>query len=96
MKVLDYDDVSKCPAFETGDKIVLNGQIFKCVGGSEMKDYNEILDLDQGYVNVYIYDGKISMVYGYKVELEVSREQALKIASMLTEAAGVVEHADRD
>ena len=55
-----------------------------------MKDYNEILDMDQGYVNVYIYDGKISIVYGYKVELEVSREQALKIASMLTEAAEVV------
>lgn len=55
-----------------------------------MKDYNEILDMDQGYVNVYIYDGKISIVYGYKVELEVSREQALKIASMLTEAAGAL------
>lgn len=56
-----------------------------------MKDYNEILDMEQGYVNVYINDGKISIVYGYKVELEVSRIQALKIASMLTEAAEGVE-----
>lgn len=65
-----------------------------------MKDYNETFnstfDLDQGYVNVYTYDRKITIVYGYKVELEVSREQALKIAEMLTEASGVVEHADRD
>ncbi len=34
MKVLEYDDVSKYPAYETGDKIVLNGQKFKCVGGT--------------------------------------------------------------
>lgn len=55
-----------------------------------MKDYNKTLDMDQGYVNVYTYDRKITIVYGYKVELEVSREQALKIAEMLTESAGVV------
>ena len=61
-----------------------------------MKDYNETLDMDQGYVNVYTYDRKITIVYGYKVELEVSREQALKIAEMLTESAKTVKHADRD
>ena len=30
MKVLDYDDVSKCPAYEIGDEIIYNGQTFKC------------------------------------------------------------------
>lgn len=59
-----------------------------------MKDYNETLDMEQGYVNVYTYDRKITIVYGYKVELEVSREQALKIAEMLTESAEAVEHND--
>ena len=50
MKVLDYDDVSKCSAFETGDKIVLNGQIFKCVGGSEMDVYSEACEGEKHYV----------------------------------------------
>lgn len=33
MKVLQYDDVSKCPAYKTGDEIIYNGQTFKCTGG---------------------------------------------------------------
>ena len=33
MKVLDYNDVSKCPVYEIGDEIIYNGQKFKCTGG---------------------------------------------------------------
>lgn len=33
MKVLDYDDVSKCPTYEIGDEVIYNGQTFKCTGG---------------------------------------------------------------
>ena len=33
MKVLDYDDVSKCPTYEIGDEIIYNGQTFKCTSG---------------------------------------------------------------
>jgi len=30
MKVLDFDDVSKCPKYEVGDEVIFGGQKFKC------------------------------------------------------------------
>lgn len=30
MKVLDFDDVSKCPKYEVGDEVIFGGQKFRC------------------------------------------------------------------
>lgn len=59
-----------------------------------MKDYDKILEMEQSNVDVYIYNGKVAVVFDCRFEpvyLDMSREEALKLAAVLTEAAEVME-----
>ena len=58
-----------------------------------MKDYDKILEVEQSDVNVYVYDGKVSIVFECRsddVYLDMSREETLKLAAILIKAAEVV------
>lgn len=60
-----------------------------------MKGYDKILETEQSDVNVYVYDGKVSIVFECRfddVYLDMSREETLKLAAILTEAAGAVKN----
>lgn len=55
-----------------------------------MKDYDKILEMEQSDVNVYVCNGKVAVVFDCRFEpvyLDMSREEALQLAAVLTEAA---------
>lgn len=55
-----------------------------------MKDYDKILEMEQSDVNVYVCNGKVAVVFDCRFEpvyLDMSREEALQLAALLTKAA---------
>ena len=55
-----------------------------------MKDCDKILEMEQSDVNVYVCNGKVSVVFDCRFEpvyLDMSREEALQLAALLTKAA---------